>query len=56
MWSDYHCDSHIITKYSATLKANVICRGYVGILLSASICKTYTVYVNIYIESRWHRG
>ncbi len=25
----------IITKYSATLQANVICRGYVGILLSA---------------------
>ena len=25
----------IITEYSATLQADVICRGYVGILLSA---------------------
>lgn len=25
----------IFTKYSATLQADVICRGYVGILLSA---------------------
>ena len=25
----------ILTKYSATLQADVICRGYVGILLSA---------------------
>ncbi len=26
-----------ITKYSATLQASVICRGYVGILLSARV-------------------
>ncbi len=26
-----------ITKYSATLQADVICRGYVGILLSARV-------------------
>ncbi|MFR6691692.1 MAG: hypothetical protein ACLUS4_08920 [Hominenteromicrobium sp.] len=25
------------TKYSATLQADVICRGYVGILLSARV-------------------
>ena len=28
------CD---FTKYSATLQADVICRGYVGILLSARV-------------------
>ena len=28
-------NNHIITKYSATLKADVICRGYVSILLRA---------------------
>ncbi len=27
----------IVTKYSATLKADVICRGYEGILLSARV-------------------
>lgn len=27
----------ISTEYSATLQANVICRGYVGILLSARV-------------------
>ena len=27
----------IIPEYSATLKADVICRGYVGILLSARV-------------------
>ena len=27
----------IFTKYSATLQADVICRGYVGILLSARV-------------------
>ena len=26
-----------LTKYSATLKADVTCRGYVGILLSAQV-------------------
>ena len=26
-----------ITKYSATLQADVTCRGYVGILLSAQV-------------------
>ena len=26
-----------ITEYSATLQADVICRGYVGILLSARV-------------------
>ena len=35
------------TKYSATLEADVICRGYVGILLSAQ---------GRSCESRWHRG
>ena len=34
-------------EYSATLQADVICRGYVGILLSA--------WGHSY-ESRWHRG
>ena len=33
-------------EYSATLKADVICRGDVGILLSARASR----------ESRWHRG
>ena len=27
----------ILTEYSATLQADVICRGYVGILLSARV-------------------
>jgi len=27
----------IFTKYSATLQADVICRGYIGILLSARV-------------------
>ena len=27
----------VFTKYSATLQADVICRGYVGILLSARV-------------------
>ena len=27
----------ILTEYSATLKADVFCRGYVGILLSARV-------------------
>ncbi len=27
----------IVTKYSATLQADVICRGYIGILLSARV-------------------
>ena len=35
------------TEYSATLEADVICRGYVGILLSAQ---------GRSCESRWHRG
>ena len=26
-----------VTEYSATLQADVICRGYVGILLSAQV-------------------
>lgn len=33
-------------EYSATLKADVTCRGYVCILLSARVKR----------ESRWHRG
>ena len=37
----------IITEYSATLQADVICRGDVGILLSAE---------GHAYESRWHRG
>ena len=27
----------MLTKYTATLQADVICRGYVGILLSARV-------------------
>ena len=35
------------TEYAATLQADVICRGYVGIPLSArQFCR----------EPRWHRG
>ena len=37
----------IITEYSATLQADVICRGYVGILLSVRSHNR---------KSRWHHG
>ena len=37
----------IITEYSATLQADVNCRGYAGIPLSAQ---------GRSCESRWHRG
>lgn len=37
----------LCTEYSATLQADVICRGYVSIPLSARVNS---------VKSRWHRG
>ena len=41
-----------ITKYSATLQADVTCRGYVGILLSAQVMLWIKVAPRIRISIR----
>ena len=41
-----------ITKYSATLQADVTCRGYVGILLSAQVMPSVIIAPRIRIFIR----